>query len=128
MTYAEVLTRLIEQGIEGARGDYKRLDQAHKLEGSIQGFEACRGKEPDEIRTLLREAGQKTRAARVRVQEGESNPNDYWRARCRELEIEWIANCVSVMLVRQGIEPIVPPTVRAALAVGRVVGVKEEKP
>ncbi len=127
MTYEDFLHKLINLGIEAARRDYAGEDphRRAKLAGSIDGFEDCRGKTPDQIPGLLKEAHAKADQARARVHEGEITYDDYWRVRCRELEVEWVANCVSVLLVRQGIEPIVPPTARALMTVAEIVGVKD---
>lgn len=127
MTYAEFLKKVVDEGIEGARRDYGSGSDRHeaKLAGSIEGFEACRGKSPTEIAGLLAEARKRTREAFNRANEGEISSNRYWRIRCREAEIEWTANVVSAMLVNQGLPYIVPPTARAVMQAARIVGVKE---
>ena len=123
MTYEDLLHRLIKEGIAAARADYQ--DHPAKLAGSIDGFEACRGKQPLEILELLEQARIHTEQAFVRVNEKEISDDEYWKTRCHMMEIEWMANCVSAMLVNQGLPPIVYPTYRAVLAVARIVGVKE---
>lgn len=143
MTYDDFLHRLINVGIQAAREDYggdaesaelhgrqvrpesKEKHRADKLAGSIDGFEACRGKQPGEIAALIVDARTKLQQAFVRVSEGEISDGEYWRVRCREAEIGWVANCVSVILVNQGLPPIEPPTARAALTVAKIIGIKE---
>lgn len=142
MDYDTFLHKLINVGIQAAREDYggdegaelhgrqvrpasKENHRPDKLAGSIDGFEACRGKQPHEIAELMIEARKKLQEAFIRVSEKEISDGEYWRVRCREAEIDWVANCVSVVLVNQGLPPIAPPTARAALTVARIVGVKE---
>src|SRR5271157_148132 len=102
MNYLTFLDAVIERGLEAARRDY--ATKADKLAGSIAGFEACRNKTPGELRELLATAGQATEAAR------RNRVADYWRIRCYEAEIEWVCNCVSVLLHSQGLDTIIPPT------------------
>jgi hypothetical protein len=47
MTFDEVLNNVINDGIEGAKRDYANGSQ--KLKGSVEGFEACRGKNIKEL-------------------------------------------------------------------------------
>lgn len=115
MNYLTFLDAVIARGIEGARKDY--ATKPDKLAGSVAGFEACRDKTPTELRGLLAEATKATSAAR------RTCTSDYWKVRCYEIEIEWVCNCVSVLLKMQGLMPIVPPTARAALLTQRIVGV-----
>jgi hypothetical protein len=124
MNYDEFLAQVIEQGIQGARSDYGNTQESHrqkKLEGSIEGFEACRGKSPQEILQLLAQAHQRTQEAFARVHADEISSDEYWRVRCREAEIEWIANVVSAMLVNQGLDPIVTPTYRGVMQAARIL-------
>lgn len=120
MDYTTVLIYVIERGVEGARRDYR--EGSAKLKGALAGFEACRGRTPQELAVLLKEAREETVRARDRRREM-LPAEDFWWHRCREAEIEWVANCVSVILVNEGMEPIVPPTAKALLAVSRIVGV-----
>lgn len=126
MNYDEFLTRIIDDGIEAARKDYKRPEQRAKLSGALEGFETCRDKNPEELSVLLKAAQRKTRIARSRVNEGEIGVDDYWRIRCCEAEIEWVCNVVSAMLVNQGTPPIITPTARGALKAAEILGVKGE--
>ncbi len=143
MDYDTFLHVLINVGIQAARDDYggapqsaelhgrqvrppsKEGHRADKLAGSIDGFEACRGKQPHEIAELMADSRKKLQQAFIRVSEKEISDGEYWRVRCREAEIGWVANCVSVILVNQGLPPIAPPTARAALTVSKIIGIKE---
>jgi hypothetical protein len=125
MMYNELVNRLIEDGIEAARKDYAgdgKYD-AEKLAGSIEGFETCRSLQPQEIKLRLEAAGKEMQIAFVRVTEKEISDGEYWRVRSRYAEIEWMANCVSAVMMNEGLEPIIPPTARAVLAVAKIVGV-----
>lgn len=119
MLYAEFLNAVIDRGGEAARADYTRADQANKLKGSLGGFEACRGLDPPELLGLLA----KSRATSSEEALGDTDVDKYWELRCFELEVEWVCNCVSAMLVNEGKEPIVPPTSRGVLAAAQIIGV-----
>jgi hypothetical protein len=53
MNYHEFLERVVDEGIAAAKAYYTRPEQKQKLDGSIAGFEACRGKTPPELKELL---------------------------------------------------------------------------
>ena len=117
MTHMDFLDAVIERGIAAARRDYARPDQRLKLEGSLAGFEACRGLDPAQLAALLGEA------RRATLEAYREDRQDYWRVRCREAEIEWVANCLSFMLLQAGLPVIVPPTARAAMTCAEIVGI-----
>jgi len=118
MTYQDLLNAIIETGIEAARADYgQRAGDyvAEMLRGSIEGFEACRGKTPAEIVALWQTA--------ERSGMWTGDPAAHWHARCRAAEIEWVLNVLSVGMP----EPLLAwlPTARAAIQYAKIVGVKE---
>jgi hypothetical protein len=118
MNYYELLDRIIEEGIAAAEADY---EEGPKLDGSVAGFEACRGKPPESLRALFEQAHADTHnAIMANVAE-----EDYWRIRCYEAEVEWVCNCVSAMLMNEGKPVIVPPTAGAMMKVASIVGVRE---
>lgn len=122
-TYGEFLIRVIDDGIAGARKDYHRPDQAHKLEGALAGFEACRGKTPGQISMLLDDARKRVRQKLIdNAQEKTGDPKDYWRIRCEEAEIEWVANVVSAILAANGLPVIITPTAGGTLKAANVMG------
>ena len=124
MDYQQFLERVVNDGIEAVRKDYSRPEQEPKLRGSIQGFEDCRGKSPIEIGELIKQASRRTFEASIRVHEDEISDGEYWVVRCRELEIEWVANVVSAMLMNQGLPVIIAPTARGAMKAAEIVGVE----
>ena len=117
MEYQEFLAKIIATGMEAARADYSKLEDAHRLRGSLAGFEACRGKSPQEISALLG-------LARVEVARAyDSEDLDrYWELVCRALEIEWTANVLSAALLTEGQPVIVAPTYRGILHAHRLLG------
>ncbi len=118
MQYHEALHAIIDDGIESARLDYAKPADKQKLDGSIFGFEECRGKSPVEIAIILA-------SARERAQQAHREQAvDYWYWRCRELEIEWVANVISALLMNQGLPIIVPVTHRGMLKAMDIVGVR----
>lgn len=121
MTYDEFLTRIIDDGIEAAKADYTRSEHMHQLRGSIEGFEGCRGKSPTELVTLLIDSRRRASDAYAyEVPEGE-----YWEFNCFALEVEWVVNCVSAILVNQGRQALTSfmPTARAVMKAADVVGI-----
>jgi hypothetical protein len=122
MQYQEFLTRVIDDGIAAARADYPHDDQTGKLRGSVEGFELCRGLTPPQLGDLLTAVNQD---AQRRMVEGAA---DYWYWRCRALEVEWVVNCVSAILMNQGLPLICGylPTSRGVIKASEIVGVAEE--
>jgi hypothetical protein len=116
MKYEDYLKRIIDDGIEAAKRDY--ADKPLKLEGAVAGFEACRGKSPEELCKLLDEAGEKRREASLK------KAADYWRHRFYEAEIEWVCNCVAALQDLRKEPAIVRPTMRGYLKMSEVVGIR----
>ena len=122
LSYDAFLTRIIDDGIAAAEKDYA-LDQ-NKREGSVAGFEVCRGKTPEQLAAILRNASARTTEAAVTARENGGWMENYWRIRCFEIEIEWVANVVSAMLQNEGKPVIVPPTCRGVMKVAEILEVK----
>lgn len=117
MEYLVFLDKIIEAGMEAARADYAKPEDANKLRGSLDGFEACRGKSPQEIPALLAEA----RTCEI-IAHGREDIERYWEVVCRTSEIEWVANVLSAFLGFSGQPVIVTPTVRGVLCAYRLLG------
>jgi len=126
MSIKNYIDEIITRGIEAARNDYTASDllTKAKLEGSIEGFEACRNKEPHEILNIFEKA--RRESGRLHVEEPDINL--YWKSSCKAAEIEWVANCISAALVNQGLPPLIPPTVRGMMQAARILGVKDASP
>jgi len=118
-TYATLLERVVDDGIAAARADYTREHQKPMLEGSVAGFEACREKSPPELAALLLDARTETGARR----RAEQDPENYWWARCFDLEVEWVCNVMSAALMNSGQPVIVPPTMRGVKKAAEILGV-----
>lgn len=114
-SYSDFLTRVIDDGIAAATLDYN--DKPNNLKGAVAGFEACRNKDPVVLAQILADARTKTHEA---YRDGVDN---YWEIRCFEAEIEWTCNCVSAMLMNQGLTTIVPPTARGVMKAAEILGV-----
>ncbi len=123
MEYLTALDAIIDRGIAAAKRDYAH--KPGKLRGAVAGFEACRNRTPTQLKELLEDAARNTRTARMLSQDhnDEELEGSYWAVRCYEAEVDWVCNCVSVLLARKGLPTIVPPTDRAALTVASIVGV-----
>ena len=123
--YHAFLNRVIDDGIAAARDSY--ATDPHKQRGAVEGFEACRGKRPDELAELLTEANRRSNAARELVHN--SNEHDvaaqsYWHVRCYAAEVEWVCNVVSCALQNEGRPTIVIPTARAFRKAAEILGVR----
>lgn len=126
MDYREFLTRVIDEGIEAAKQDYKgdSPEQIQRREGSIQGFEECRERLPGSLYLLLDESKKKA------FEKHGKQAEDYWYWHCRAAEVEWVCNVVSALLVNEGCLPIAQnlPTARGAMKASEIVGVAEAVP
>ena len=121
MNLNDCLNWIIDDGIEAARADYTRPDQGLWLEGSIAGFEECRGKTPPEIADLIL-------AARLRADQAMRDEDArYWYWRCRSLEIEWVANVLSNIMMAQGWPAIGIATYRGLMKAAEIIGVSERE-
>jgi hypothetical protein len=118
MTLNDALNHIIDDGIEAARLDYAKPRNTLKREGAIAGFTECRGKQPSEIKALLAEANE--RAFRAPGDDAEH----FWYWRCRALEIEWVANVLSNIMVAHGWPAIAMTTARGAMKAAEIVGVR----
>jgi hypothetical protein len=120
MIYQEFLKRVIHDGIAAAERDYPRKCQASKLHGSIAGFEVCRGASPKELRRLLAEANESADPPIA----SQDDVDTYWFRRCYLLEINWVCNVVSALLISEGHAAIVivEPTARGVLKAAEILG------
>ena len=104
MTFDEVLSCVINDGLVGARRSY--ASSPDKLKGATEGFET-------ELQALLTLASSKTKEAYA--------ADNYWEVRCFEAEVEWVCNNMSAYLVSLGQIPIVSVTARAVLNVDKIL-------
>jgi hypothetical protein len=116
MEYEAFLTKVIDDGIEAAKKSY--ASRPDKSRGAVAGFEACRGKSPEELKSELESAGKATEMARI------CRASNYWEVRCYEAEVEWILNCVSAAMNNPKFS--VKPTVRGLMKAAEVLGIKDE--
>lgn len=118
MRMREFLDRLIDGGIAELALHYPGEGrERQKREGGTKGFEECRGKSPAELALLLAEANDRLGAARA------AGADDYWFQRYRQLEVDWVCNCVSAALMNEGRPTIVFPTARGFARAAAVLGV-----
>lgn len=123
-TYEQLLERVIADGIAEVREAYADPKEHHKRDGAIEGFEACRGKTPDALVALWKDAEHKSLRSSTKSHFHE-NVEDYWRQRYKAMQIEWVCNVVSVGLVNSGHAPLLAhlPTMRGATKYAEIVGV-----
>lgn len=119
MDYLAFLDKVIDDGIKAAKADYVKPSDKPRLEGSIVGFEMCRGKNPDDLVKLMLEVHREMSNWWIK---GEKDDIDkYWYINSKQAEIEWVANVVSAALVNQGLAPIVIPTARGLMKAAEVI-------
>jgi len=119
MDYNEFLTRVINEGIEAATADYTDPSDKERLEGSIAGFDACKNLLPEQLVEVWQKATNDMNTAFHEQQE------DYWWYRCFQLEVEWVMNVVSAMLVNEGQNALLSwlPTANGAMKAASIIGV-----
>lgn len=121
MDYNEFLGRVIDKGIAAVKADYSPDD--NRREGSIKGFEECRGKSPAQLRDMLIQARKEVYEKFIDTQDSDKKGVDeYWALQGRASEIEWVCNCVSAMLVISGKPEIIPPTARGTIHAAKILG------
>jgi hypothetical protein len=118
ITYGDFIQRIVDDGIAAVRKDYANREP-YWIEGSVAGFEACRGRTASELAALLIRAKRVGQLAyRVRTDVAR-----YWRVRSFESEVEWVCNVVSAGFRAQGRPEIVTPTARGTMKAAEILGV-----
>jgi hypothetical protein len=115
MEYRQFLSAVIDAGLEAVHQDYHQPTQDDKRDGSVAGFNACRDKDPEELADLLTRAHSETSRAQI------ENRDNYWWYRCYELEVGWVCNVVSALLVATDKPIIIPPTLRGTLQASKIL-------
>ena len=129
MDIQQFITRVIELGSEAAGRDYGGRNDARgraRLAGALAGFAACQDGTPAEIAALLER--ERRRTHELLIAEDAGGSDDYWYQRCKEAEIEWVANCASCVLAAAGEPTIVNPTARAMITTGRILAQYDLQP
>lgn len=120
MDYYEFLNRVIDEGIAAATADYTDPSDKQRLEGSVAGFNACRNLLPDQLVELWTTSGAD---ANYHI----STVDKYWYYRCFQMEVEWVINVVSAMMVNEGQDALLSwlPTANGMMKAASIVGVAE---
>lgn len=125
MTYEALIDRLISDGIAEVRKTYADPKEHHKRDGAIEGFEACRGKTPDELVDLWRSAEDRAhQIASLPESSIDINLKDYWKQCHHALQIEFVLNVLSVGMEKSLLAHL--PTARGAMKYAEIVGVRGE--
>jgi hypothetical protein len=120
VTIDDFIRRICEEGERAAKANYAGPERADKLRGSLAGFKICRQATMDGLLPAFKDADERAKDAQQR------GADNYWELRCRAAEIEWVMNCVSVVLVNSGDKPLVfgQPSARAVATASRVLNGK----
>ncbi|USN13962.1 hypothetical protein KABACHOK_01260 [Brevundimonas phage vB_BpoS-Kabachok] len=98
----------------------------YKRAGALRGFsEARETVDADDLKGLLASARQDTEDAKRRAQDGGDEERlvaQYWFARLRDQQLEWVANVVSASRYNMRLPVIVPPTQRAWAKAAEILG------
>ncbi len=115
--YLEILNRIIDAGILACQNDYNAESQSMLLEGSIDGFKACRNLEAVDLVSLLQTSNKYMTEAYTQQNE------NYWYFVGYRNEIDWVINVMSAVFINFGIEPILPnlPTSRGFICAAKIV-------
>lgn len=89
MSYNDFLNAIIDDGQSEVRLRFNKPEQKLRLDGCLDGFEACRGLTPEEI-VAARDAATKRRQQALR-----RNDPRYWYFREREGQIEFVLGTVA---------------------------------
>jgi hypothetical protein len=88
MTIEELRDKTVELGIQAAKRDYGRPDQAHKLRGSLGGFSQAKALainwEQFEAVISSREAIEN------QMRRNQAPEKEFWEHRCATAEIDWV--------------------------------------
>ena len=122
MLIRDVLNFILDDAMEDARMKHlQKISGPLAFEGASAAIQECRDKMSSEtvslhMRQLLIEA-------RERSQESvSSGAPDAWFWFAREVQIESIADMISVLLIQHDMPTIVPPTRGAAVAIAKLLG------
>lgn len=113
---SEFQERVINRGITAVKREYTEPHHVRMVQGAIMGFEACRGKTPEELRLVWETANLASVKARK-----DMDPDLSWY-KAYEEEVHWVCNCVSVILMERGDKVILAPTKRGMLGAAGVLG------
>lgn len=125
MTYEKLLERIIADGIAEVKEAYDDPDDRHKRDGAVEGFEACRGKSPEQIVILWSTVEREASLLRTDGEANEQRVKAFWRYRYKVLQIEWCLNVISVGLSKSLLPHL--PTARAAMKYAEIVGVSGQE-
>lgn len=72
----------------------------------------------------MKEAREKSqRLFRTKFNPAKKELDEYWEARGFALEVEWVCNVVSAILMNEGKPTIIPPTARGTIRASEIVGI-----
>ena len=124
LTYVEFLHEVVERGIKSAQGDEILAKYPRRLKGSIDGFNACRCKTPEQLAQLLVEANRKTHNARLDAHDkDEEGAEAYWEQNYYGIQVDFVCNVVSAMLMNENKPVIVPPRASGVMVCAEILGV-----
>lgn len=114
LRYQDFLALVIDESKLVASNCF-RFSDPYAESGALAGLEACRDKSPPQLSELLE------RSYRVHhTALHETVMQRYVKITAFLHEVLWVCTVISCVLVNQGIDPIVPPTLKAARVAERI--------
>jgi hypothetical protein len=118
----ELIKLIIEDRLRSIENEEDK--QSHKYLGAKLGLEECNAfairMRPLRIVYLLSVLLKEAHSKAILIFES-NKVSDYFYWRCREAEIEWVSNIVSVYLIKNKIKPIVTPSVIGVLKYNEIM-------
>jgi len=81
VTYEDLLDHIITDGIAEVREAYAAPENHHKRDGAIEGFEACRGKNPAELVESWKTAEDEATKIMRDDRDAKTDAKNYWNRR-----------------------------------------------
>lgn len=120
MTYREFVVRIITEGVEACERAAFEEPSSPRVAGALSGLEACLGcQSAPELGVLLAFARNKQTAV---VREPVPDADQCVFAQGFTHEVEWICNCVSALLLNEGLQPLITPTSRGIMKCSELLG------
>lgn len=117
VTFNEVLERIIAESRTIAFQNYENDINPQKLTGCIEGLDACRNKDVDQLRDLYKSSYINSKTAM------KTNKELFWQYRCLFLEVEWVCAVMSAYneIAQNNEQRICPIGIKATMKADEII-------